>query len=325
MKKLICLILSLLMLLSLAACGKTGGETEIPTETTQETTGETTQETTEPQNVEAVQSFYMDMKTAEQESADFLNAYVNADGTAYVEYNTGAGHKVANMDPKVLEQLAGAYRVSALSTFNGQEVYDNGEACCSVYIDLGTESCSYSYYGALVPEEYATIFADMEALFVQIMEGEPAYVAAPQMGDGVDLAHVAVISAILDESGIEALDSLAIMNVEEGEFFNFNAGLSGSEGIESCTSCSALMMTVPYSLVVVTVSEGTDPNTIVDDFAKSMDWGKWVCVQPNSATIATKDNMVLCLMGNDEMYTGTAAAIEAAGWTVAKTLNNPNL
>lgn len=325
MKKLICLILSLLMLLSLAACGETGKESDTPKETTQETTAETTQETTESQRVEAVLSFYMDMKTAEQEAADFLNAYVNADGTAYVEYNTASGHKAANMDTKVLEQLAGAYRISALSTFNGQEVYDEGEACCSVYIDLGTENCAYSFYGALVPEEYATIFADMEALFVQIMEGQPEYVAAPQMGEGVDLAHVAAITTILDDSGIEALDSLAIMNVEEGEFFNYNAGLSGSEGIESCTSCAAIMMTVPYSLVVVTVAEGTDTNTIVDDFAKSIDWGKWVCVQPNSATIAVKDNMVLCLLGQDEMYTGTAAAIENAGWTVAKTLNNPNL
>lgn len=322
MKKLICLLLSLLMLLSLAACGETGKETEQPTE---ETTQEPTQETTEPQPVEAVSSFYMDMKTAEQEFADFINAYSNDDGTAYMEYDTAAGHKIANMDAKVLEQLAKAYRVSNLASFNGKDVYDEGEASGSVYIDLGTESCSYNYAGALIPEEFTTVFADMEALFVQILEGQPEYVAAPQMGDGLDLAHVAAITMILDDSGIEALDSLSIMKVEEGEFFNYSAGLSGSEGIESCTSCSALMMTVPYSLVVVTVAEGTDLNTIADDFAKSIDWGKWVCVQPNSATIAMKDNMVLCLLGQDEMYTGTAAAIETAGWTVAKTLNNPNL
>ncbi len=321
MKKLICMMLSLLMLLSLAACGETGKETQSPKETTQETT----QETTEPEAVEAVSNFYMDMKTAEQESADFLNAYVDADGMAYMEYNTAAGHKIATMDAKVLEQLGKAYQVSNLASFNGRDVYDEGAASCSIYIELSTESCSYNYSGALVPEEFATVFTDMEALFVQILEGQPEYVPAPQMGDGLDLAHVAVLTVILEDSGIEALDSLSITKVEEGESFNYSAGLSGSEGIESCTSCSALMMTVPYSLVVVTVAEDTDPNAVADDFAKSIDWGKWVCVQPNSATIAMKDNMVLCLLGQDEMYTGTAAAIENAGWTVAKTLNNPNL
>ena len=325
MKKLICLLLSLLTVLSLAACGETAKkETQPPVETTQETTQEPTEQTTEPVSVEAVTSFYMDMKEADQESAAFINAYKDGEGKAYVEYNTASGHKVATMEAKVLEQLAAAYRMSVLSQFNGQEVYDEGEACCSVYIDLGGETCSYSFYGEMIPEEYATVFADMEALVVQIMADQPEYVAAPQMGENLDLQHVAAITAILENSGIEALDSLSVMNVEKDEYFAYTAGLSGSEGIESCTNCAALMMSVPYSLVVVTLAEGTDASTVVDDFAKNIDWLKWVCVQPNSATIAVKDNMVLCLLGQDEMYTGTAAAIEENGWTVEKTLDNPN-
>jgi hypothetical protein len=45
---------------------------------------------------------------------------------------------------------------------------------------------------------------------------------------------------------------------------------------------------------------------------------------PSNATIAVKDNMVLCLMGQDEMYFGTLTAIEEAGWNVIDSLKNPN-
>lgn len=328
MKRIICLILCLLMLLTLAACGNQAEpETTIPQEATQETTDEATTESTEPeQPTEQVSSFYMDLKNQGDESFSYLNAYINEDSTAYMDYTTASGRKIAyDMDATVLKQLAAAYRNSALNQLNGQEIFDEGEACCSVSIVIGEETCSYSYYGSFVPEEYATIFADMEALFVQLMADVPEYVPAPQVGEGVNDEHLTVITDILNNSGIEALDALSIMDVPNDEYFGFTAGLTSYTGIAACTSCTPLMMATPYSLVVVTMEEGADSQSVVDDFRKNVDWLKWVCVQPSNAIIATKDNMVLCLLGFDEMYTGTAAALDAAGWTTAETLSNPNL
>ena len=34
---------------------------------------------------------------------------------------------------------------------------------------------------------------------------------------------------------------------------------------------------------------------------------------------------ILCLMGSDQMYALTAASAEAAGWSVYKTLENPDM
>ena len=225
----------------------------------------------------------------------------------------------------MLEQLAAAYRMSGLSQFNGQEVFNEGEAGCSASIVIGEETLSYSCYGESVPAEYSTIFADMDALFVQLMADVPEYVPAPQISEDVDAAHQTVLTEILNASGIVALDSLSIINVPNDDYFGFTAGLSSYTGIAACTSCSPLMMTTPYSLVVVTLEEGADGSAVVADFKSSIDWNKWVCVNPSDAYIATKDNMVLCLLGFDDMYTGTVSAIEAAGWTVAETLKNPNL
>ena len=323
MKKLICLALSLLLVLSLAACA-TQEETENTT-IPQETTEEVTEETTVPaEPAEFATNFYMDLKHADELEAAYLLAYIDENGDAYLEYNTASGCKKGTVDKVALEQLAAAYRLSALAQLTG-DVYDEGEACGSYSITIGEEMPAYCYYGEFVPEEFVSAFADMEDLFVQIMTAIPEYVPTMLVEEGVNENHLAVITEIMNNSGYEALDSIAVMNIPADENFNYAAGLNGSEGIEVCTGVTHMMMTTPYSLVVVTLTEGTDAAAVVENFKTSIDWGKWVCVNPSEAIVATKDNMVLCLIGLDELYFGTAAAIEGAGWTVAESLTNPNL
>jgi len=86
-----------------------------------------------------------------------------------------------------------------------------------------------------------------------------------------------------------------------------------------------MMMTTAYSLVIVTLEDAANAETVCSNFESQLDWLKWVCVAPSDALIAQKDNMVLCLMAYDDLYVQTANGIEAAGWSTMKTLNNPNM
>ena len=85
------------------------------------------------------------------------------------------------------------------------------------------------------------------------------------------------------------------------------------------------MMTTAYSLVIVTVEDASKAEAVAADFESTMDWRKWVCVAPSNALLAQKDNMVLCLMAADELFTQTQQGIETSGWTVTKTLENPDM
>ena len=80
-----------------------------------------------------------------------------------------------------------------------------------------------------------------------------------------------------------------------------------------------------YSLVIVTLAEGADAAAIATSFEENIDWLKWICVQPQSAAIAIKDNQVLCLLGSNEIFAQTVTAIDAAGWMPVANLENPNL
>lgn len=326
MKKIICLVLSLMLLLSMAACGQTTEEnqnTTITTEPAEETVPETTEEVVQTP-AEYVTTFYMDLKATAEDETAYLVANLDENGGASLEYNTSAGRKIGSVDKVALEQIAAAYRLSEMSQLSG-DTWDEGEAYGSFTMVIGEENFSYAYNGEFVPAEFTTAFADMEALFIQLMTAIPEYVPTAQVMEGVNQEHLAAINEILNTSGYTALDTLSVMDIPKDENFGYMAGLSTSDGLTVATSVTHMMMTTPFSLVVVTTTEGTDSKTVIEDFQKSLDWGKWVCVNPSNAVIATRDNMVLCLIGLDELYTGCASAVEASGWTIEQELKNPNL
>jgi len=129
---------------------------------------------------------------------------------------------------------------------------------------------------------------------------------------------------ILNTSGIEALDGFTVSQIAKDDYFAFSAGLSSDEGIASGAACAPMMMTTAFSMVIVTLDEGANAQAVCEDFEKTMDWRKWVCVAPSSALIAQKGNMVLCVMASGQVYDKIEAAAQNAGWTQVKVLENPD-
>ena len=75
----------------------------------------------------------------------------------------------------------------------------------------------------------------------------------------------------------------------------------------------------------VTMVKAADTAAVAADFEASMDWLKNVCVQASNAVIATKGDLVVCVMASDVQYTNTLAAMQNAGWTTVKEMANPNM
>ena len=75
-----------------------------------------------------------------------------------------------------------------------------------------------------------------------------------------------------------------------------------------------MMMTTPYSLVVVRVDDAKYIDAVREDLASNLAWNKWVCVSATNAVIAQKGGLVLCLMGSSIDYSATVQGIKNAGW-----------
>lgn len=318
------LALSLVMVFAMAACQSAPAEptTEPATEPT---TAPTVPAPTVPQVEVKNPVTYFSMSMGENyEFIRSLTAYPNEDGTVRVEY-VGDVKKVGDLDGAVLHAIVAEMEKAGLEALNGRNVYLEGEANGSMYISFANGS----YYGAgfsgTIPEEYRTAYEAMETYFESLTAHLDEYVPQPLVDGNVDADILAAMMDILNASGIEPLDSLMIMEAPAGESFSYVLGLGSSEGITAGASCSALMSTTAYSLAIVTVDDAGKLSDVCGDFESNLAWRRWVCVAPQSAMIATKGNMVLCVMGSGDMFSGTVSGAEGAGWTTVKTLKNPDL
>lgn len=253
----------------------------------------------------------------------YMMAYPNDDGSVYVEYVGDVKKIGTNMDGKVLESVTAAVVRSGIADLNGQNIYLDGGAVGSAYVEYTDGTVIGIGYSGEIPEEYLTVYNALDTAFQTLTAELEVYVPVPFVGDGVDEAALAELMAILEATQIRDLDMFQIADVTKDDTFSLVMGLSSAEGIANGTSCSAMMMTTPYSMVIATLDDGMDVQTVRDDFLNNLDWQKWVCVMPTGALIAQKGNMVLCLMGADALFAQTVQAVTDCGWENLESVDSP--
>ena len=308
-----------LLAMSLVACG---ADTTPETTNAPETTAapDTTPDTTGASTTAGAAVTSISMNSGEY----YLTAFDNGDGTTYVEMAT-AERKVGNLEGDVFAKITEAVNAANLAALNGTEIYEEGEAYASMYIELADGNYySANIYG-VTNADFDAAFAAMEACFAELTAELEVYVPQMMVEGEVDADALAAVQDIMNNSGVQGLDTMFVTGIPMDEYFGGTAGLSSTDGIVSGTKCGAMMMTTAFSLVVVTVEDESKIDAVRADFANTMDWRAWVCVAPSNAVIAQKDNMVLCMMGSDELYSLVAASIEANGWTNVETFQNPDM
>lgn len=336
LKKILSMMLAVLLVLSMAACGNSQQQpqetTGQPAETTKPTqqTENTTPPDVQSENTQAPATLdsgvnYLSMNYSLDGTQQYLlNAYDNGDGTIYVEM-VGEVRKVAYMDPAVMETITQAVADSGAPALHETHEYEDGLAYGGIYISFVDGSMIAADFGGTLPQSFMDVYSAMEEAFGELLKDTPEYVAQPQVMGEVDSARLEALMSLAYGSGIEPLDSLVIMEIPMDDAFGFLAGLSQTDGIVGGSQCNHMMMTTAYSCVIVTAEDASETNAIVRDFSLHVDWLKWVCVAPTHAFVAVKDNMVLCVMGSDQLYYGTKSAADADGWTILEELENPNM
>ena len=329
MKKILSLLLVAALALSMVACGNTN--TPDTTPSTQPSTTPTTEPTTEPSTepgtepvVEGKEIYMLNLAMGENyASLTTVTVYNDDMGGCYIEIS-GAYRKVATLDVAVLADIAKALNESGLLALAGAEEYGETETTATMSVVYPDWSSDDAYYmGVAIPEAFTTAFNTFYAYMETLLADVPVYVPQAMVMEGIDETLQTEMLAVLNNANIPNLDQMMVGPVDVAdEYFGFSTGLSSAEGITAAANCSAMMITTAYSLVCV---KAADVNAVAADFQANLDWMKWVCVQPTNAAIATKGDMVICLMGADALYTGTAAALTANGWTMVAELANPGM
>ena len=340
MKKFMSLLLAAVLVLSLAACGNnepTTAPTEAPTTapTTAPTEAPTTAPTEEPTDApteepteeptEAKKLSMLMMTSGEGMNMDTVSIYDDDMGGLFVSYSVNGVRKQTTMDLSLLAGLEEAMNNSGMMELAGTEEYGEGTNSVSFYASYSDwSSVSVAYYGVEVPEAFTTAYNTLIAYIETMTADVPVYVPQASVMGEVDETILTEMQAIVNNAGIMNIDMMAIQPIDVAdEYFGMIAGLTSNEGITAAASCQSMMMGgAVYSLVMVNSS---DVAAVAADFEANLDWGKWVCVRPSNAIIATKGNLVVCLMADASMYAGTVSAMQTAGWTTVNELTDPGM
>ena len=237
----------------------------------------------------------------------------------------GTEKKVGDLDASILDTIASELAKTALASMNGTSEYADGMAYASLYVSFADETMLTADFSGVVPQEFTDSYNAMEACFQTLTAELAVYVPELMVMEGVNPDGLAAMQEIMNGTGFTDLDQYSVSDVALDEFFGDAVGLSASTGIANATYCSAMMMTTPYSLVIVTLEDAANIDAVRADFAANINWQKFVCVIPSDALIAQKGNMVLCLMGSDALFESTKTAIENAGWENVEGFTNPEL
>ena len=322
MKTLIAILLAMALLCSCSV--KPQQENTVPTTTAPAT--EETNAPTEPsfEEQENPVTFFSLSLGEDYENVKRMDVfYVAETNNVYVEY-VGAERKIGYMGTEIFNGITAAFLESGLQAFDGQDIYDEGEANASMYVEFQDGGVAMVGFSGKIPEEFVQGYEVMDKFFQELTADLPVYVPQPMVFGEVEENLLNETMDILMGSGIEALDSFTVSLIEKDEYFAFTAGLTSAAGIVDAVSVAPMMMTTAYSLVIVRLGDAKAED-ICKDFESNLDWTKWVCVAPASAVIAQKGDLVLCLMTFEGLEEGTPAGIRAAGWTELATFENPNM
>lgn len=315
MKKIIAFLLAMVLVLAFAGCG-----TDVAPDPTEPRPSEPGISVQIPQVTVDNPVTYFQLSIGDDAGAYIsLTAFDDGMGMAYVEY-VGDVKKAITLDPGVLHALAQEVEQAGLTALNGRNAAGEGGEYASMYVSFADESYLGASWSGTVDQDFRDAYAVLEDWFEALLADVPEYVPQPVVMGEVDADALAAMLEVLEASGAEPLDMFCI---SQGEAFS--AGLSSSDGVTAITTCGPVMTSTAYSFVIATVADGADISGIRKDFQAHLDWNRWVCVSANSALIARKDNMVVCVMGSGDLYADTAWAIENTGWTDIETFENPDI
>lgn len=322
MKKILAMILAAVLLLSCAACGgapaaNENNQTEGTTGTTQATQGLEAIEVENPIN-------YMQLSMSGEDGVQvYISAYDDGMGGACVEYQ-GEVKKVGNFELSILHNFTDALDKAGVAALNGKSETGDGLSFGSIYVTYVDETSASADFSGVLPQEFVDFYNKMDTFAQLVVADLPVYVPTPSVMGEVDETVKNEILAIMEKTGMPNLDGFAISQVAKDEYFAGAVGLSSDEGVLSGVTCGPMMMAQPYSLAVVTVENETAAQAVAADFTDDINWAPWICVFAEKAMVAKKDDMILFLLANNEMYGMTAGAITESGWEVIQEVENNN-
>ena len=82
---------------------------------------------------------------------------------------------------------------------------------------------------------------------------------------------------------------------------NYNTGLASAEGLTDMAVYESMMGSIPFSMVLVRVSDAANAKTVAENMKNNIDPRKWVCVEADELLVAGYSDTVMLIMLNSTL------------------------
>ena len=256
----------------------------------------------------------------------FINIFpAETEGKFMLDYNSATEMSKGTVDEALLNNLTALYEKSELATLNEKNEYGDGEASASMSLEFADGSMFSCAFGGEIPELFVTNFKAMDEAVKSAMETMEPYRAEVPFSDDVNADAKAELESIFAHLSNLALENNTAANLpSDDENYAYSTGIEANADIASTTVVQNMMGTLAHSMVLFQLNDGADADALQNTLMENADWRKWVCVAPDVALTAAKGNNVLFVMTLSDIQAELVPALEAEGWTITATAENPD-
>lgn len=105
--------------------------------------------------------------------------------------------------------------------------------------------------------------------------------------------------AIYEKSPMEAAMGPAMqIDLSDAYAVQYYLGLSDATGVKEAVFSEPMIGSIPYSLCLIRLEEGTDASAIMQNVLDGVNMRKWVCVETDKMIVANCGDVVLMVMCN---------------------------
>lgn len=95
-------------------------------------------------------------------------------------------------------------------------------------------------------------------------------------------------------------------------------GLDNSENLEYAVVSEPIMSSQAYSLVLVKVKDGANPNEIAKTMNENIDEKKWICVSAEKVYSAASGNIICLVMSTEEIATAVSDSFKKIAGSIGE-------
>lgn len=123
----------------------------------------------------------------------------------------------------------------------------------------------------------------------------------PEINSSEDL--IALVEKIYEGQEDKLFPSIETREVDVSDEMLINAvtGLTNGENLEFAVASEPMITSQAYSLVLVKVKDGVDPNEIAKEMNEKINTRKWICVAAEKAYTTSSGNVVCLVMSSEDI------------------------